>query len=440
MLAGFLSLSFIAGRAPVISEWIADPHWIKRVLVVHVNLALLVFIYAYFCGLFTLIPRNNGATRLPLLGFAMAIVGVGMLVVTIFVSSADPVLSNYIPVLDHPLFIGSLLVFGCGVALTVLNSRTLTKPEIQNKILPISAVPGLQSAAIILLLSLITFIASWAVTPIGTNPQAYYERVIWGGGHLLQFVNMAALASVWFILLGRLLGQNPLSYKWSAILFGLFTLPLLAAPLLTLSGTDNALYITGFTRYMQWGIFPAISIFIIIIVIILVRARLNNALPSKLSGNPYFIGLAVSMVFIGIGFMLGAMIRGSNTMVPAHYHAALGGITVAFMAVTYLLLDKYGMPLRGESLKKKAAFQPLLFGLGQALFVAGFAYAGAYGLARKSFGADQHIGSIEAYIGLVVAGTGGLLAIAGGLLFFWIVIKAWRNRKVPKQNADFKSE
>lgn len=143
--------------------------------------------------------------------------------------------------------------------------------------------------------------------------------------------------------------------------------------------------------------------------------------------NPFLNGLVISMFFLVFSFVLGALIQGSNTMVPAHYHASLGGITIAFMATTFLLMDFYGLPLSNKDIRKKAAIQPLLFGLGQAIFVSGLAYAGAHGLARKVFGAEQQINSVEVYTGLSLLFIGGSLAITGGMLFFWIVIKAWKN-------------
>src|SRR5699024_11855592 len=85
------------------------------------------------------------------------------------------------------------------------------------------------------------------------HTETYYEFIIWGGGHLLQFVNIATSATVWLILLKKLTGKDLLSYKWSATLFVFFTLPTLAAPLLLFNGTSAPLYIKGFTHYMKAG-------------------------------------------------------------------------------------------------------------------------------------------------------------------------------------------
>lgn len=434
ILSGLFSIIIVLGRAPVISEIISDPLFAKRGLVVHVDLALLIWIYAFVCGLFVLVPTGKNGNRLLPLGYVTAATGVGLIAMSIFVPTAEPVLSNYIPVLDHPLFVGGLILFGSGVLCTIFNSRIFPHPVSRNresvKVFPGSSIPGFRSVALILLISFITFFSSWLVTPTDFDTQIYYELTIWGGGHLLQFVNVAAMLSVWIVLLAKLLNRDPIPYKWSVLLFGLYTLPLLAAPLLTMKGTSDMLYHGGFTRYMQWGIFPVVTVFVLTIVVILAREKSAGNLPGKLWKNPYFGGLATSILLTITGFILGAMIRGSNTLIPAHYHAAVGGITVAFMAVTYLLLEVHGMPIPEGKLQKLAPIQPLLFGLGQAVFAAGFGYAGAHGLARKSFGSEQQIDSIEKFIGLGFMTIGGLLAVSGGILFLWIVVKAWLSKRV----------
>jgi hypothetical protein len=73
--------------------------------------------------------------------------------------------------------------------------------------------------------------------------------------------------------------------------------------------------------------------------------------------------------------------------------------------------------------------QLLCFGGGQAVFGLGFALAGAYGLGRKQYGAEQHVRSLGEYLGLGVMGLGGLVAVAGGLLFLAVMLRCigtWR--------------
>ena len=49
----------------------------------------------------------------------------------------------------------------------------------------------------------------------------------------------------------------------------------------------------------------------------------------------------VAAVMVAFTVVLGAMIRDSNTVVPAHYHASIGAVTVAFMGAAYHLLKMH---------------------------------------------------------------------------------------------------
>jgi len=142
--------------------------------------------------------------------------------------------------------------------------------------------------------------------------------------------------------------------------------------------------------------------------------------------DPRISGFLVSALLTLLGFGLGAGIRGSNTMIPAHYHASIGGITAAFMTVTYPMLRAFGFSLRTRRLQNAAAWQPVAYGVGQMIFASGFALAGIYGMSRKAYGAEQAGRGLGESIGLGVMGVGGLIAVGGGLLFLGIVARIWR--------------
>ncbi|MCA8946504.1 MAG: cytochrome C oxidase subunit I, partial [Planctomycetes bacterium] len=111
-----------------------------------------------------------------------------------------------------------------------------------------------------------------------------------------------------------------------------------------------------------------------------------------------------------IGYLLGAAIRSSNTLIPAHYHVAIGAVSASFMALLLTLLPDFGRPLSSPRMRKLATWQPLLFGVGQTIFAAGLAVAGAQ---RKVYGKEQVVDSFERYAGLSVMGIGGGIALIG---------------------------
>jgi heme/copper-type cytochrome/quinol oxidase subunit 1 len=127
------------------------------------------------------------------------------------------------------------------------------------------------------------------------------------------------------------------------------------------------------------------------------------------------------LFLFGIGGAIGFLISGSNVTIPAHYHGSIVGVTLAMMGVCYVLLPQLGYPLRNI---KMATWQPLVYGGGQLMHVAGLVWSGGYGVQRKVAGADQHLDSIERTLGMGLMGLGGLISSIGGLLFLIVVLRA----------------
>lgn len=436
--AGLFSLGLIIGRMPPFSGWVTDPQFFKRALVVHVDLALIVWFYAFITGLFCLIARRRVARKIAGHAAGLSAAGVLLMVLSAGVEHAEPVLANYVPVVDHPLFLLGLGAFAIGV-LTVLISglwddvRARQAPVMRAPIfeLPEAARVGLQASAVLVIVAAATFVAAWFQTPHTLQPDAYYELLFWGGGHVLQVACEAAMLSVWIILLSSLLGRALLEKKTATALFALLSAPHFIAPFLTLQGTQTPLYHAGSTRLMQYGIFPMVLLILGVSVWALYRALRRGELDRKILADPRFVGFATSAGLALLGFVLGAMIRGSNTMIPAHYHAAIGAVTVAFMTVALLVLEPIGLQLPAGRWQKFARLQPILFGGGQLIFAFGFAFAGAHGMARKTYASEQSIRGLADWLGLATMGIGGLIAIVGGLLFLALLASAF----MPKKRA-----
>jgi len=419
ILAGILALLLVVARMPPFHHLVTDPLFFKRCLIVHVELSLFVWFFSFFAFLFTQLPTSKPAPLREMTGLSLSCVGVALLVISAGLPNSKPILSNYLPVIDHPLFNAGLLLFSLGVVITLLQSKLLPGEKDGENHLPEVIHPGLRSAGITLLAAVATIWASWLSTPGYLEAEAYYEVLFWGAGHVLQFANVAAMLSVWLLLTTLFTGEAPVSRKWSSRLFILLTLPTLFAPLVAIQGTTAPFYRRFFTMLMQWGIFPVSLIFLGLTVRCIWRAKRKGSF----NGGGMATGLYTSMVLTIVGFLLGAMIRGSNTLVPAHYHASIGAVTVAFMAASYVLFQPLGLKMRKGFCTRWARRQPLLFGVGQTVFALGFALAGAFGMGRKLYGAEQQIRHMGEKIGLIVMGLGGLLAIVGGILFLIIIGK-----------------
>jgi hypothetical protein len=442
VMAGLFALAVVVGRTPPFDRYVTDPLFFKRCLVAHVNLALVVWFYSFITGLLFLLPGRDrcgwiarNAVILAGAGVVLQLLGAGM-------PGSQPILSNYIPTIDHGLFQLGQLLFGAGVLASFLDRRLLRSGGGGAVALELSdaARYGLRAAGAALVLSAITFAVSWYRQPLGVEAEVYFELLAWGGGHVLQLVCSIAMVSVWLILLRSALGRSPVSGPAGAALFAAMLLPWSIAPLLALQGTWTSAYRTGFTQLMQWCIFPVVGIFLILCVGSLLRARREGRLRARDLGDPRISGFLVSAGLTVLGFALGAAIRGANTMVPAHYHASVGAVTVAFMASTYLLLGAFRRSISSRRLARAAGWQPPLYGGGMLLFAGGFALAGAYGMGRKAYGAEQAARGLAETIGLGMMGLGGFVAIAGGLLFLGIIAAAWWRRVEMHDNSETRLE
>lgn len=442
VIAGLLSLSVVVGRLPVLSRIIDDPLFFKRCLVVHVDLALVVWFYAFLAGLMALrTPRGEGAVGR--LAFVLSVGGVVAMLAGGLVRGAQPVLANYVPVIDHPLFGAGLTAFFVGALLFFLQSLTRPTGQAPGE-LPADVAVGLQAAALTTVIAATTWVCAKAGLPAGVDTHTRVEFLAWGPGHVLQAANAAAMLAVWLWLIQRATGAPLFSARGARGVFALLVVPQLAMPLLTMRGTLDTLYHTGATQLMRWTIFPAVLLVVVHSARRLWRLRStagdrrrDPVAPVARAGFAASAGLAV------LGMVLGACIRSSTTLVPAHYHASLGAVTMAFMTAAFLVCDAARRPAGAGGLApavwRHARWQLLAYGAGQAVFVAGFAIGGVYGLGRKTYAAEQHVRSAGEIAGLVVMGVGGLVAVAGGLWFLFLVLREmrgwWASRAVAAADA-----
>ncbi len=425
ILAGLLSLILVIGRMPYLSQFITDPQFAKKCLVIHVNLAIFVWLFSCLTALFNLIPAGK-PLEFKTHTAPVAMLGIGCFVISAAWPEAMPILSNYIPAIDHPLFFIGIALFSLAVAINLVDRRLFSGSNAglpthnatagQMSLSPVT-VDGLRGAGLAGLLAFaVILITAWRIDANYT-PTMYYDLVFWGGGHVMQFANILGMLSVWLILLEASTGLTPISQKAARGLFGWLLLPLLFTPFLAWQ-VNTPFYQKSFTRLMQWGIFPAVSIFLIICLYTVYRAYRTGRISRSAFRHPAFMGFAASAGLTLVGFGLGAMIHRVDTLIPAHYHAAIGAVTVAYMAVAYRVWAALGYRIQSQRLTQAAGWQPALFGIGQAVFAVGFGLAK---MARKVYGDEQIIQTATQHAGLVLMGIGGFIAIAGGITFIWII-------------------
>jgi hypothetical protein len=411
--AGLFSLLLVLSRAPLTKELFYNVEFFRLALVVHVDLSVLVWFTGFAGLLWTLngAPRSLGAGWVAL---ALAAGGTAAMCAAPFFGTGGAVMSNYIPVLERPLFIAGLVLFGCA-ALVVVARALASAPPVGTRPDGAAALRfGLNAAAVSAAVALLAFGWSWLAAPAGLEGKAYYEIVFWGGGHVLQFTWTLLMFVAWLALAEASGAPAPLSPRVAILLFGIALVSVFATPVIYLAWDITSVqHYRLQTWLMRIGGGLAILPFMAALTVALAAA------PKAVGAErPLRAALFWSVVLFGAGGAIGAAIRASNVTIPAHYHGAIVGVTLAFMGLVYHLLPRLGFARPHQRL---ARMQPALYGAGQLAHVLGLVWSGGYGVQRKVAGGEQLLRGVEQLAAMGLMGLGGLAAVAGGVLFLFVV-------------------
>ncbi len=426
--SGVYSVLLVLARTPGVSHWLPVADFFRVALVVHVDLSVLVWFAAIAAMLWSL----NTRARLLAVGrcaLALSALGTAVVVVSAFVGSGAPVMSNYVPVLESRLFLYGLALFGAGFALTVLRSL-LVPARIALALDGEGALRfGLNASVVAAAIALFALAWSWIELPRDLAAKAYFEMLFWGSGHAIQFTWTLLMLVAW-LWLGTLIGAPaPLSPRVAVLLFAVALVSVFAVPFIYFAWpvTSNE-HRTWLTWLMRFGGGLAIVPVVLAVLAGLLRAA---AVPTATTGAsrassaasiaaPLKAALLSSVVLFCLGGLIGFLIRGSDVRIPAHYHGSIVGVTLALMGLTYALLPRFGYAApRG----RLAVMQPWLYGGGQVLHIVGLVWSGGYGVQRKVAGAEQVLRSTQEVIGMGLMGLGGLVAVIGGTLFLVVALR-----------------
>jgi hypothetical protein len=424
LASGVFSILLVLSRAPYVKDIFPLVDFFRVALVVHVDLSVLVWFSAFAGLLWSL----HGAPRLLWLGWAGlagAAAATAAMCAAPFVESGMPLMSNYIPVLDGPLFLRALVLFGVSCALVVVRALAVA-PRVGARPDGAAALRfGLNAAAVSAAVALLAFAWSYAEVPAAIERKAYFEVLFWGGGHVLQFTWTLFMFAAWLWLAEAIGARNPLSPRIAILLFAIALVSVFATPLIYLAyDVVSVEHYRMQTWLMRIGGGLAIVPFAAALAFALVGAPKPSAATAPLKA-----ALVWSLVLFGSGGLIGLAISGSNVKIPAHYHGSIVGVTLAFMGLVYYLLPRMGF---GRPQGRLARLQPALYGGGQLLHIAGLLWSGGYGVQRKVAGGEQVLRSAEQVAGMGLMGLGGLLAVAGGVLFAVVVIRSlWTSSTSP---------
>ncbi|MBT4519466.1 MAG: cytochrome C oxidase subunit I [Halieaceae bacterium] len=414
--AGVFSLLLVVSRTPYVSDIIPWIDFFHSALVVHVDLSVLVWSLS-FGGILWSLNQREGRSYLAWIALLLASLGSIIIIISPFVRDAQPLMSNYVPVLQHPLFFSGLLLFALGFTLLVCNSMIFMTP-VGSWISAQGALRfGLNAAAVTAAVALICFAWSYIQLPDHVEGRPFFELLFWGGGHVLQFTYALLMLLCWLWLSDAAGLQLPITPRVVLVILFVGLACVFISPLIYLAFPITAPeHVKLFTWLMRWGGSLATLPLAVAIIIALLAYR-GTSQEERLARS----ALQCSLFLFGIGGLIGFMISGSNVTIPAHYHGSIVGVTLALMGVCYLLLPKLGYPLRDM---KTAIWQPVIYSGGQLMHVAGLVWSGGYGVQRKVAGAEQGLDSIERVLGMGLMGFGGLVSSIGGLLFLIVVLRA----------------
>jgi len=420
--AGLLAILLVMARTPYIKDIFPWENFFRTAMVVHVDLSVLM----WFLPSAGIIWSYNSTRKHLKTGWAalyLASLGTAIVVLSPFLGGGEPLMNNYFPVIDSPVFLIGMTLFGIGFTLLVIRSLSLSVSPIGPLTDGTAGLRiGIYTASIASIAAVGALVWAYLAIPDSIQGREYYETLFWGSGHVLQFTHTLLMIVVWLWMASVSGVRITLSPRLTSIIFGLGVAMILATPYIYLSldimAVETAVW---FTRLMTAGGGMAALPFGLAVIVGLFLAGSPSAQDRVLR-----VTLFYSLLLFGVGGVLGFLIRESSTLITAHYHGSNGAITVAFMGMCYFLLPKLGF---GKAQMNLARIQVHAFGLGQLLHVLGLAWAGGYGMRRKIAGEGQSLDNFQQTAGMALMGIGGLIAVIGGVLFLYIVVRAMWSRK-----------
>ncbi len=460
----FLLVGGLFGIMVALTRWKAvhllPADWFYLALTAHgINLLVVWIIFFEMAVLYfassVLLGSRLATPRWAWAGFALMLIGAIVTNIAVLQGGSSVMFTSYVPLKADPSFYVGVILFAVG-ALTgcfvFFGTLVIAKQENTYQgsvplvtfgatVAAVIAVFTIASGAIILIP---TFL--WSIGYVNHIDTLMYRTIWWAFGHSSQQINVAAHISIWYLISAVVLGAKPLSEKVSRGAFLLYVL------FLQLASAHHLLVDPGISS--EWKIFnTSYAIYLAVLGSMIhgmtVPGQIEAAQRKKGYtnglfewlrkcpwGNPAFSGMFISLILFGFlggisGVVMGVeqinLIIHNTIYVPGHFHATVvAGTTLAFMAVTYLLIP---LIFQKEIMfPRMAKFQPYVFGLGVAgisLFMMG---AGTLGVPRRHWDISQadailpydFPGAANLMMGL--NGMSALLAGVGGVMFILVAV------------------
>ena len=404
--SGIFSILLVVSRTPGIQDHIPLIDSFYTALVAHVVLSVLIWFLSFSSVFWSL--SSSRVFLIDWLAWGLAALGTFIVVIAPFLGDTNPLINNYVPVLQQPQFLTGLGLFAAGCSIRILTHLVSTS---LGSILG----AGTWFAALISMLAFVSVIWTFFIIPAEADGALFYEYLFWGGGHIIQFSYTVLMLLGWYLLSKVTISQPYQHERLLQILIVLAGAPALYSIFILFK--DFHAQRIAFTQLMISGGLTSIPAGLFLLL---------KCPWKKYSVNPYSglypgarASLLSSIVLFAVGGVFAFMIHGMNVVIPAHYHGSIVGVTLAFFGVTYYLLPTLGYSI---TLPRLASVQPYIYAVGQLMHIMGLAWSGGYGVKRKTAGAEQGLEQFPEIAGMALMGAGGLVAIIGGIIFLVIAL------------------
>ncbi len=428
LLSSCFGLYLILSRIPWFSPWLATTTTgFSRALVYHVNFAVLVWFLAMTGALITRI-HDSSKQLSNQIALALAWGGTGTMLVAGISGNGQAVLSNYVPVFHNTLFIAGLALLGLGAFILASHGiSTLLTPQNLLRCHPIQAyVIGGSFAWFTALIALL--VITWRLTGV-QDATPDYNTLFWASGHTLQLAHVLLLLGVW-LFLTRSFHFTPYS-PWLSIVLLISILPgiagLVAVFFIPIPSSNYQQLFTNLMEYTIWWPVPG--------TILTLWPGWQTVRYVFKENNSILISVFLSIILLIQGIIFGIMIDGDTVLVTAHYHAAVGAVTLGYMGLVRHLLSESQVTIDNHLWQR---WQPWMFGIGVILLATGLEILGIEGVERKIPGLTTT--SLSGILGMVLAGAGGSLAMAGVVVFSLVpltVLGQKNMRRLPRFPSPF---
>jgi len=460
----FLAVGGLFGLAVALTRWQAvhllPANWFYLALTAHGLDVLLVWIIffemavLYFASAILLNSRL-AAPRWGWAAFWLMLVGAVTVNVAVLQGKSTVMFTSYVPMMAAPHFYLGLILFAVGALIgcaVFFGTLVIAKEEKTYE----GSVPLVTFGAITAAIIAVFTIASgaiiliptflWSLGLIANIDTLMYKLVWWAMGHSSQQINVSAHVAVWYAIAALVLGAKPISEKVSRLAFLFYIL------FLQLASAHHLLAEPGLSS--EWKIFnTSYAMYLAVLGSMIHGMTVPGSIEAAQRrrgytrglfewlrkapwGNPAFSGMFLSLVMFGFIGGISGVVLGTeqinvmmhNTLyVPGHFHGTVvAGTTLAFMAVTYLLIP---LIFRRELVfPRLAKWQPYLFGigvLGLSVFMMG---AGTLGVSRRHWditftdAAHKFDYPEAAFLMLALNGLSAILAALGGLAYIVVTV------------------